>query len=223
MSKISFLQHLETFGYYPLPRTHADSPGYSGLLVVVRKKPQDHEPERIQLRLHDWTGNTSMVNLHADIDEGQSYIVCPGRISIQSLKEREVTFYSFGGSIESEVLAEETIYSLRSTAPVLELVTARETSADLLADEAEILIAETMAQQRLSTDEMQHRLVKAGPEAVYLAVLQSLVGEDEESAVAQLHPDLFKVLQNEQKWYKRNQRWPVNAHNLASLVQDMGE
>jgi len=59
-----------------------------------------------------------MMNLHADLDRQLSHSVCPGRIVVCSHEQREVTFYTFGGSIESESLSGETVFSLRSTAPI---------------------------------------------------------------------------------------------------------
>ena len=116
MNQQTFLQRLETFGYTTLPRPHADSPGYGGLLVVLRKEPTGHEPETIQLRLHEWGDKTNRVKLRADLDQSLSHVVCPGRIVVRSRQEREVTFYTFGGSLESEILSGETVFSLRSTA-----------------------------------------------------------------------------------------------------------
>lgn len=223
MDQNSFLNRLETLGYYPLPRSHADSPGYSGLLVVLRRKPQGHEPDKIQLRLHDWDDKTSIAYLHAEMDRPFSHVICPGRIIIHSRQEREVTFYSFGGSIESEVLESETVYSLRSAAPVLELVPKRKTIADLLADETEILFARAKAQQQLSTEELLDRLTKAGPEALYLAVLQTLLSEIEAGENSKHSPNFANMLTDEQTWYQKRELWPKIERDLATLLQAMGE
>jgi len=223
MNQRPFLQRLETLGYYTLPRPHPDSPGYGGLLVVLRQNPHGHEPAKIQLRLHDWDGKTTMIHLHADMDQPFSHVVCPGQIIIHSQQEREVTFYNFGGSLESEALAGETVYSLRSAAPVLELVPERKTIADLLADETEGLYARAEAQQQLSSQQLLHRLVKVGPEAVYLAILQSLLPEDKDTTVSHRDPDFVKMLNRERNWYQKTGRWPLFPHDLATLLQVVGE
>jgi len=224
MNQQTFLQRLETLGYYTLPHPHPESPGYSGLLVVLRQAPHGHEPERIELRLHEWDGKTTMVHLHADRNQPLSHVVCPGQIVIRSRQEREATFYTFGGTLESEALSGETVFSLRSAAPVLELLPERETVANLLADETEVLFARAEAQQQLSSQQLLDRLVKAGPEAVYLAVLQSLLPKDEETAVSHhFHDDFIKMLTHERNWYEKAGRWPLIPRDIVTLLHAVGE
>lgn len=218
----TFLQRLETLGYYSLPRSHPNSPGYSGLLAVLRQAPQGHEPEWIQLRLHEWTGITSKVHLHADMNWPFSHIVCPGQVVVRSRQEPEAAFYTFGGTLETEALAGEMVFSLRSAAPVLELLPEQETIADLLADETEALFARVKAQQLLASEQLLDRLVKAGPETVYLAVLQSLLTEDEEEAF-HYYPDFVKTLNNERDWYQKTGRWPLIPRDLTTLLQAVSE
>jgi hypothetical protein len=223
MSQQTFLQRLESFGYYTLPRPHADSPGYGGLLAILHQAPQGHDLERIQLNLHEWNGKISRVNLHANLDQPLSHVLCPGRIVIRSHQEREATFYTFGGSLESESLPGETVFSMRSAAPVLELLPESETRADLLAIETEALFARIEAQQQLSSEQLWDRLAKAGPEAVYLAVVQSLLLDAEATAVSNYHRDFHKMITSERDWYQQAGRWPLNPRDLANLVQTVAE
>lgn len=224
MNQQTFLQRLETFGYYMLPRPHAESPGYSGLLAVLRQMPQGHEPEKIQLRLHEWNGKTTVVNLHADVDPTLSHVVCPGRMVIRSRREQEATFFTFGGTLESEALSGEAVYSLRSAAPVLELLPQSETVTNLLAEETEALFARTEAHERLNSQQLLHRLVKAGSEAVYLAVLQSLLPEGEDiGAPYPLYGELTDMLVQERKWLRKTERWPLIPRDLATLVYQVGD
>ncbi len=165
-----------------------------------------------------------MTHLHANMNQPLSRVVCPGQIVIHSLQEREATFYTFGGSLESEALPGETVFSIRSAAPVLGLLPDRVTSADLLADETESLFARAKAQQQLSSQQLLDRLVRAGSEAVYLAVLQSLLSEDDETAVPHHHHyDFINMLTRERNWYQKTGRWPLNPHDLATLLQTVGE
>ena len=174
----------------------------------------------VQLRLHEWDGKFSEARLRADINQVISHVVCPGRIVIRSHQEREATFYSFGGTLESEVYSEETVFSFRSNAPVLELLPEEETLADLLAEETEVLFARAEARHQFSTQQLLDRLVTAGPEAVYQAVLQSLLPDDEETADTHRHPTSFiNMLQSERRWYQKNRRWPNFPRNLETLLQ----
>lgn len=217
MTEQTLLDRLETFGYDTLPRLHADSPGYSGLLVVLRHAAHGHEPEKLELCLHEANGHTPLVRLNADTPHTVSRVVCPGRIVIRSHEAREVTFYSFGGTLESERLPKETVFSLRSAAPVLELRPEKETVADLLADEAEGLFARAETQLHLSSAQLRHQLATAGSEAVYLAVLQSLWLERGETAVSR-HPHFLHMLNHEKSWYEQTGQWPVFPQGLATLL-----
>lgn len=224
MDQDTLLQRLETLGYYTLPQPHSDSPGYTGLLVVLRQVPHGHEPQRVQIPLHERNGKTSTVNLHAEIGQPLSHVFGPGQIVIRSGQGREATFYSFGGNLESDALAGETVYSLRSAAPLLELVPDRETIGELLAEETEILFARAEAQLRLSMEELLDRLVRAGPEAVYLAVLQSLLVEDGDPAAGHFRQnDFLNMLTSEQRWYQGSDRWPLIPRDLITLIQAIGE
>jgi hypothetical protein len=217
MIQQTFLQRLETLGYYPLPRLHADSPGYGGLLVVLRQAPRQHEPEKLEICLREGNDHTPTVHLKADAPQPFSRVVCPGRIIIRSREGREATFYSFGGTLESESLPSELVFSLRSAAPVLELQPEQETVADLLADATEGLFARAEAQLQLSSSQLRQQLAVAGPEAVYLAVLQSLWTERVETAVSH-RPHLTATLSSERNWYQQSGRWPFLSQGLTTLL-----
>lgn len=220
MSQKTFLQHLETLGYYPLPQTHANSPGFSGLLIVLRENANGHEPEIAQIRLREWDGKSPMKQLHANGTEPLRGIVCPGRVVIRSRQEREATFYTFGGTLDSEQLSGETVFSLRSTAPILELQSDHETLADLLADETEALFARAEAQHQLSSQQLLDLLTSVGAEAVYLAVLHSLLPQSEEMTGSNPYPAGFiNLLQQECNWYKDMGRWPLFPIGLYELLQ----
>jgi hypothetical protein len=218
MDQQTFLQRLETLGYYTLPHPHPDSPGYTGLLAIIRKAPVGHQPEIVQIPAYEWSGKSSKVNLHAEMSHQRSYVVCPGKVVVRSRQEREATFFTFGGNLESEQLAGEAVYSLRSTSPILELVQDWETIADLLAEETEILFARTEAQQQLSSEELLDRLVKAGPEDVYLAILQSLLTADRS-----FDGDFINMLNSERSWYQKIGRWPLFPRDFDELVSEMGD
>jgi hypothetical protein len=131
-----------------------------------------------------------------------------------------MTFYTFGGSLESEVMAGETVFSLRSAAPILELYSKQETTADLLADETEGLFARAEARLALSTQELLNRLTGLGPESIYLAVLQSMLPKDEETpAAAHLPVHFVTLLQKERSWYQKTGRWPIQHRALIELLQ----
>ncbi|MCB8937295.1 MAG: hypothetical protein H6655_02695 [Ardenticatenaceae bacterium] len=213
----NLLNRLETLGYYSLPRSHAGSPGFGGLLVVLRQQANGHQPESIHLHLHDWDGQTPRVSLHANGNQSLSHIVCPGPISIHSRQKQEATFFSFGGTLESEVFANETVFSFRSPAPILELSFAQDTIADQMADETEALMARAAATHQISTNQLLNRLVSAGAEAVYVAVLQALLIQVTQTAVSH-QPDFVKMLNQERTWFQQSGRWPHVTRDLETLL-----
>jgi len=222
MSGSSFTKRLETMGYVTLPRLHADSPGFSGLLMLLRRQPEGHEPQRIDLRLHQWDGRATRTHLHGDTASLSSNAVCPGRIVVSDGHGQDSVFYSFGGALESEAQNGETIYSLRSDAPVLALQTERETVADMLADETEALFARAQAATKLLPGDFLDRLVRAGAAAVYLAILESLLPEGGEPLVPEQHrPEFAAMLVREQAWYRATGRWPLLPRDLPALLETM--
>jgi hypothetical protein len=161
-----------------------------------------------------------MKHLHADSTQSPSGTICPGRIVIRSRQEREATFYTFGGTLESERLSGETVFSLRSTAPILELTSERETLVDLLADETEALFARTEAQHQLSSQQLLDMLTAVGAEAVYLSVLHSLLSQNKEMAYShQYQAGFINLLQHECNWYQKMGRWPLFPIGLYELLQ----
>lgn len=220
MTQPDLLQRLETLGYDTLPRPHDDSPGFSGLLVNLRQSPEVHQPATIELHLREWDGIVAEVHLHADVNGLQSDAVCPGRIVIRSPQERNVTFFTFGGSLKSGKRPNETIITHHSPAPLLELTPGKETTADLLADETEGLFARAEAKLALPTHELLDRLTRLGPETVYLAVLQSILPKDDETpAPPHLPVHFVTLLENERSWYRKTGRWPVQHRSLIDLLQ----
>ena len=52
---------MENWGYYLLPKSHWNSPGYTGLLVAIRADPSrmHYDPQSIRLRLRDKHGEAT--------------------------------------------------------------------------------------------------------------------------------------------------------------------
>jgi hypothetical protein len=222
MKQQLLLRRLETFGYYPLPRLHLNSPGYSGLLILLQKHPPErHEPESVQLHLHEADGKFVKLRVQNDLSHAPPRLVCPGWVIIRSRQEQEATFYTFGGMLESVALPGETVLSLRSSAPVLELLPNGDNPVNQLAEEAEALLARVAARQRLVSYCLVDRLGLAGPEQVYLAVLFSLWEMDEETAVFTHHyPKFHALLLSERRYYQEAGRWPRAPYHLEALLQD---
>jgi hypothetical protein len=148
MEEQSILHLMENWGYYFLPKSHPDSPGFTGLLVAIRKQPTEKhfDPQAMRLRLRDkyneakWT----TLGLHSPLELPikASIHVCPGEAMLRDRTDKRVNFFVFGGSLEAVSVPDETVYSLRSPAPILKLTDDRESVPDQLAAETEALIGE---------------------------------------------------------------------------------
>jgi hypothetical protein len=142
MDKQSVLELMKDWGYYPLAKPHPDSPGYSGLLVAIRKEPtsKHFDVQMLRLRLRDEHGRAkSRAFIWLSPLEGTGH-VCPGAVTLEDRSGKQVDFFTFGGALETTSGPGEIVYSLRSPAPVLELTTPEETVPDQLAIETEELL-----------------------------------------------------------------------------------
>ncbi|MBU0703167.1 MAG: hypothetical protein KKC18_04805, partial [Chloroflexi bacterium] len=129
MSEQSVLELMKNWGYYPLTQSHPGSPGYSGLLVAIRKKPtgKHFDPQTLCLRLRDEYGGAGWKTLSwLSPLKGRGH-VCPGAVTLEDRLGKQVEFFTFGGSLEMTSGSGEVDYSLRSPAPVLELTAPEET------------------------------------------------------------------------------------------------
>ncbi|MDH4138431.1 MAG: hypothetical protein OEW09_17190, partial [Anaerolineae bacterium] len=148
MEEQSILQVMENWGYYLLPKPYPHSPGYTGLLVAIRKIPTEKhfDPQTIRLRLRDkydqakWT--TLWLHSPQELPIKASVHVCPGEVMLRDRTDKRVDFFVFGGSLEAVSVPGETVYSLRSPAPILWLTDDPETVPDQLASETQVLIGE---------------------------------------------------------------------------------
>jgi hypothetical protein len=67
-------------------------------------------------------------------------------VSLYDRVEKQVEFFTFGGTVDVVSDSGALIYAFRSSAPILELTSPEETASDQLAYEAEGILAETEEQ-----------------------------------------------------------------------------
>lgn len=145
MDEQSVLELMKHWGYFPLPKPHPDSPGYSGLPVAIREQPtgKHFDLQTLHLRLRDekglarWRTLSWLSPLQAGTDHA-----CAGLITLRDRSDKRVDFFTFGGTLEETSAPGEIVYALRSPAPVLELTAHDETVPDQLASETELLMGE---------------------------------------------------------------------------------
>jgi hypothetical protein len=219
------LNKLEDLGYYTLPPRHEHCIGHTGLLVLMRHeaiaRQVTFDPRTIHMRLLDWDGKAHLTTVKNTTPFPMSRIVCPSTIAIQDRAGQRATFFAFGGSLEAhDESANEKVYTLRSTAPVLELTAGKITPANQFTNEVEALWAELQMSWELDDENFWRQLTKVHPFHLYAASLQAVLDHYEQ--VSNLHSSpqrqsLRHTLQLEKSWLQDAGQWPEPTPTLAGL------
>ncbi len=228
MEEQSILQVMANWGYYLLPKPHPQSPGYTGLLVAIRKEPTgkhfDPQSMRVWLRLlHDeheevrWT--TLWIDSPKELPIRGSIHVCPGRVVLRDRRDKRVSFFVFGGSLEAVSVSGETVYSLRSPAPILQISENLESVPDQLAFGTEELMGELQVKWGLDEEGFARRQAQVDPFQFYLAALHSILARyDQDRALQETFHEFHLALRNEKKWLMERGKWPTTPPKLEELL-----
>jgi hypothetical protein len=226
MEEQSILHLMDNWGYYLLPQSHPDSPGYTGLLVAIRKQPTEKhfDPQAIRLRLRDkydqakWT----TLGLHSPLELPikASLHVCPGEVILRDRTDKRANFFVFGGSLEAVSVPGEAVYSLRSPAPILQLTDDPESVPDQLASETEALIGELQVRWGSDEEGFARRLAQVDPFQFYLATLQAILAryDRDRHILEKTFHEFYLALRNEKGWLTEKRQWPTIPPKLEELL-----
>jgi len=209
------------WGYYLLPQSHRDSPGYAGVLIVIREQPtgKHFDPKTLYLPVRDVEGVAKWTKLSWSSPPTDSNHVCPGRVILSDRFDKRVEFFTFGGSLEVTSGSGEMVCSLHSPAPVLELVAQQETIPDQLASETEALMGKIRAKWELDDRGFNQRLAEVNPLQFYLATLQSILLQYKHTpTLAEVYHELRDALLREKEWLVAKDLWPVDSLRLEDLL-----
>lgn len=219
------LSKLENLGYYTLPPRHEHCLGYTGLLILMRHEPiarqVTFDPRTIHLRLLNWDGKAHLTTFKNTTPFPLSRIACPGKITIQDRAGQHFSFFVFGGSLEAhDETPDEKVYTLHSTAPILELTARKTTSANQFANQVEALWAELQMSWGMVDEAFWRQLTKVHPFHLYVATLEAILNQYER--VSNLHASpkrqsLRYALQLEKSWLLTAGQWPEPTPKLAEL------
>lgn len=222
MDEGSLFDLIEDWGYYTLEKPHPGSPGYTGLVVAIRKKPtvKHFDPETVHLYRRDAYGLSkgTTVSLISPSEE-ETVHVCPGIIRLGDRTGKEVDFYTFGGSLETAVRPGEMVVVIRSPAPILELTGKEETVQDELAAETGALLGRIEINWLEDEKEFSHRLAEVDPFHLYVATVNSLLHQiEEDPTLAQgCEAPLYQIIQQERDWLISQDQWPENPPTIEEL------
>jgi hypothetical protein len=209
------------WGYQLLPRSHPGSPGYTGLLVSIQKQPAGarFRPKNLRLLLGSREGVAEWRTLSWRSPPLADERICPGPLLLSDWLGERIDFYTFGGSLEVIPGHEELILSVRSPAPILELIEQKETIADQLASGTEALVGQLRANWGRDDVGFSRRLAELHPFQFYLACLQSLLLSYECSqALEEVYHECRDALLREKEWLITQGLWPANAPTLEDLL-----
>ena len=228
MEEQSILQIIENCGYFLLPKSHTHSPGYSGLLVAIRAQPtgKHFDPQWMRLWLHwlrDEHEETRWAKLWIDspteLSIRGSIQVCPGWVVLGDRRDKKVSFFTFGGSLEATSVPGETVYSLRSPAPVLQITEKVDGVPEQLAAETEELIGRLRAKWGVDEEECAKRCAQVDPLQFYVATVNSILTHYEQHhALQEASHEFYLALRNEKKWLVNRGHWPIAAPVLETLL-----
>lgn len=162
-------------GYtYASPR-HPNDPGSPRLDILIRAQPTGlhFDPERVDFPTlvqpdtvetltidHPWTGL-------------KQFRLYPGRILMYDHQNKVARAFTFGGSLEVTPSDLETLCTVQSSAPILNL-TLPQSLAVILAEEVETLLASYRARWADQIEHFQQRVGATDPLTLYQACLNSL-------------------------------------------------
>ena len=221
LNEQSLPEIMKDLGYYLLSPSHHDSPGYTGLLVAIRKQPtgSHYDPKTLRLPLRDAKGAVTWRTLSWLSPPTDSNHVCPGRVILSDRFDKRIEFYTFGGSLEVTCEPGEMMCLLRSAAPILELTVPEETIPDQLASETESLISEAHARWGRNDEGFSRRLAEVDPFQFYLASLHSILLHFERvDALEKAYHECCEALHREKNWLGVEGLWPTNPPMFEDLL-----
>ncbi len=222
---------MKDWGYYPLPHTTPDRPGYAGLLVALRRRPtgQHYDPQKVTVHLREPMGEIQTYTLNWLLPSSLPQHVCPGPIVLYDLHDKRVHFFTFGATLEMIPDPEEQaiIYGFRSSAPIFEQSEQGETFANHLIAEAEVTLGKLKAQLELKMRELEEegkiqerrpRSQLIDPTAFYLATLYNIARRYEQSpALRQMYPHFYHAIEVEKTWWMDHDQWPLTPPSLRDI------
>lgn len=221
MSEQFIIHRMEDWGYYLLPKSHPDSPGYTGLIIAIRKIPTrlHFDPESIHLRLSDENNLASWMTLRLNSPVSKSMQVCPGRVVLTDRVNKRIYFFVFGGTLEAVTIPGERVYSVYSPAPVLVVTKDLESFPDQLVFEVEALLGKIQAKWGSNDRGFARRLAQIDPFQFYLASLQTILETYKKNKVLrESWPGFYSELLKEKTRVVQEGQWPTIPLRLEDLL-----
>ena len=221
-TKSELVHQMEHWGFELLDPLHANSPGFGRLLVAIRSMPtrQHYDPEAIHLHVVDTDGAPLAASLHQETQVHLPQQVAPGRVIVTDRHDKQLSFFTYGGSIECVVVPDESIYSLCSIAPVLPLGDGKgEDLAEQLSVETEALFAKIRVGWGTDDGGFARRMAQIEPSQLYSATIVSLQSAyDRSAALRHAFPAFYKMVCQERNWLASWRSPEIDAYPLEQMA-----
>ena len=221
MIEPTLVSMMEHWGYSLAPSPHPYAPGQHVLLVAMREIPTEmhFDPESIQLRMGE-TGDTlnwSTIRLKYPLHGVRQAGL--GRVIVSDRVEKQVEFFTYGGTLEATHGHDKVVYALRSPAPILEIDLELQDFSAQLAFETEVLLGEAQAQWHGNEQGFARRLAQLDPARCYLAAVHSILSHYEHNRRLSNGFHLFHMaLAKEREQLVEMGLWPADAARLEDLL-----
>ncbi len=218
----SLVAHVENLGYFLLPPSHPESPGYTGLLIAMRPTPtgKHFDPETLRVHLFNTQNKFEIISLDRSPAFATEQRVVVGEIKLADRYNKVAEFFTFGGWLEAAKYAQETIYSLRSSAPIVPLTPYIDTPSEQLVSEVQVQLNMLRGQWGVREAEFEQRLGAISPRSLYEAALRSLMDKYAHShALHDTFAAFYKLLTREVEWLKTHDGWTENGQTLEQLLK----
>ncbi len=216
----TLVSQVENWGYLLLPPSHPESPGYSGLLIAMRSTPtgKHFDPELLHLHVVGARGRPEEMSFHRLPSFKTEQRVTVSEIKLSDRSGKAVEFFTFGGWFEAAEYAEETIFSLRSSAPIIFLTPQVDTPSDQLVSEVQVQLNALRAEWGAREAEFERRLAGLSPRVLYEAALRSLLEKYGHSpALQETFAPFYRLLTREAEWLKTHNAWNDNGQSLEQV------
>ena len=199
------LERMQAWGYQFAMKSHPDSPGYSTLMIALREIPtrKHYDAEVIRVQIPSDEGTLTWTAFHFAQRALQPRELGYTRIILKDRLEKAVSFYCFGGTIESVAAVDLNVYIIRSQAPIIDLSSEKDILAIELANEADILTARIRASFGGDEQEYARRMYKLSTKQRYGGTIHSIQARLQlETTLRSDSKILSRFLQREAKYVK---------------------
>lgn len=215
------------WGYVLQDPPYSQAPGGSRLEIALLGQPSGRhfDPYKAEFPVvthygHGAEDHYSLGQLlvtHPRRDQKQQKVVA-GVVRTWDHNEKEVSWFTFGGTLKLEYHASYTLARLTSPAPILEMASDDERVA-LLAQEAEDLLAQRKAAHLADRlERLAQRLAQADPWVLYCAMLRALETKFARLAEEPVEERFLAFLHRQRQQLQAEERWPHPLPALEDLL-----